>query len=80
MKTSDQLLERALVLIMDEWGHSRERALEWLNDDTEDWTPRPQSEPSYLPGTFIQVTRTTNFKAGAVAPNPNLAGLLFPQL
>lgn len=62
MKTADQLLERALVLIMDEWGYSRERAIAWLNDDTTDWTPRPKPEPIGLDA-FIQVTRTSFIEA-----------------
>lgn len=45
-KTSDQLLERAIVVIMREWGFNRERALEWLSDDAEDWTPPVQHEPN----------------------------------
>jgi hypothetical protein len=53
------LLDRACTLIMGEWGYTRDRALAWLNDDTQDWTPRPQSTEPSPPGTFIQVTRTT---------------------
>lgn len=34
------IVERALVLIQCEWGHTRLRALDWLaNDNDEDWTP-----------------------------------------
>jgi hypothetical protein len=64
MTGRDQILfERALVLIMDEWGKTREEALAWLNDDAADWTPRPQfSGPHELDGKprFIQVTRVSN--------------------
>jgi hypothetical protein len=56
-KPTEVLLERAIILIMDEWGYTRERALEWLNDDTQDWTPRPQYDAPG--GTFMQVTRKT---------------------
>lgn len=57
-KDTNILLERALVIIMQEWGYSRKRALEWLSDDAEDWTP-PAPRPAIRPGAFIQVTRRT---------------------
>ncbi len=63
MSDRDQVLfERALVLIMDEWGKTREEALAWLNDDATDWTPRPQTEyPAEIDGksAFIQVPRVS---------------------
>ncbi len=53
------LLERALCLICDEWGKTREEALTWLTDDSEDWTIRERPETSPLPNAFVQVTRTS---------------------
>lgn len=63
------LFERALTVIMDEWGYTRERALAWLNDDSVDWTPRPQIDcPAVIDGkpAFMQVTRVTCI----TRPNP----------
>jgi hypothetical protein len=33
------LFERALSLVMDEWGKTRDEAMAWLEDDESDWTP-----------------------------------------
>lgn len=52
------LLDRALTLIMGEWGYSRDRALAWLNDDAADWTP-PKPLGESFTGAFMQVTRET---------------------
>lgn len=64
MTDRDKLLfERAIVLIMDEWGKTREEALAWLNDDEADWTLRPHVDcPTEIDGkpAFMQVTRVSN--------------------
>lgn len=45
MNTTEKQLERAIEIIMDEWGYTRERTISWLNEligesaDLSPWQP-----------------------------------------
>lgn len=42
-----KIFNRAIYLIMNEWGHTREETLEWLDDDTNDtWVAHNEANPS----------------------------------
>jgi hypothetical protein len=54
------LLDRAIILIMSEWGQSREQVTAWLNDDLYEWSEAVRPEVEYgpdNPSPFMQVTR-----------------------
>ncbi len=59
----ERLLDRALSVIQREFGYTRERALEWLNNDKEDWTPPSEDETQIPPGWLIQTQRRTEIPA-----------------